>query len=137
MIPNCFPIFILLVRKILMGDLFGWSSKFEFNPFCSHTRPNFLDVEYDNFSRVDGSKRWDPERWHAGTKAQHLKARREAAAKENAAQRSINAPVVGETNSWRKTKNDKRSGLAMDEEAENGKNDETFGATRLGPQRRR
>lgn len=101
---------------------------------ASQTRPEFLESEYDNISRLDGTARWDPERWHAGTKAQHLKARKDAAAKE----RSVIAPLpAGQDSSWRKAKSEKR-GLAMDEEAENGKNDETFGAapTRLGPMRR-
>lgn len=98
-------------------------------------------MENSRKNAIVGSKRWDPERWHAGTKAQHLKARREAAAKEMSAKAnnaSSNSSVIGEANSWRKSKSDKRSGLAMDEEVENGKNDETFGvSTRLGPQRRR
>jgi hypothetical protein len=103
---------------------------------ASRKRPDYLDLEYDFVSKNDPVPRWDPERWHAGTKQQHMKNRKDSLAKETSlkAGKLEEKPVL-DGPSWRKNK-DKRASLVMDDEAGVGgdeKGDEEF---RLGPHRR-
>ena len=98
---------------------------------ASRQRPTYLEPEYDFISKNDPHPRWDPERWHAGTKAQHMKSRKDSMIKENGTG-SQKPEMKGTDGSWRKK--DKRSSLVMDEAENDAKADE--GEFRLGPQRR-
>ena len=108
---------------------------------ASRQRPMYLEPEYDFISKNDPHPRWDPERWHAGTKAQHMKSRKDSMVKENGApatagpKGTLDALIKGgQDGNWRKK--DKRSSLVIDEGEANEPKPDTEGEFRLGPQRR-
>ena len=99
---------------------------------ASRKRPEHLDSEYDFINKNDTHPRWDPERWHAGTKAQHMKNRKDSLQKDqNGKDFGKELGKGGTDGSWRKK--DKR-GTAMDDEIES-RHDDGESQFRLGPKR--
>ena len=100
---------------------------------ASRTRPDFLDPEYDT---SHNPPRWDPDRWHSGTKPKARGPKPEATGIPQPPTGAA-TPLLKNKNdeNWRKLKDVKRTSL-NELEPEFDKNENSEGPIVLGPQRR-
>lgn len=99
---------------------------------ASRTRPEFLDPEYDTSHTPP---RWDPDRWHAGTKPKSRSNKNEGPGQKTVGDQSgggLGGLTGRKDDNWRKAKEKRPTGSVPDDEFDRNDQEEV----RLGPMRR-